>query len=68
MPQDEQKQPVSGPSVPPGARVSWNAVNGLVSGVTEGFRDGKYLVRLDDGRNVIVNEKSIWQVLSSKTG
>lgn len=42
-----------------GDRVRWNAVNGVISGTLE--RDGKpgeWLVRLDNGKSVIVNENS----------
>lgn len=56
---NEQKKPVYKPKYRPGATVSWMAVNGPQSGVTEGFRDGNYLVRLYNGRHTIVNEKSI---------
>lgn len=42
-----------------GERVSWNAVNGVVSGTLE--REGKpgeWMVRLDNGKYVIIDEKS----------
>lgn len=55
----EQEPPIIEPKYPPGARVSWRAANGPKSGVTAGFRNGNYLVLLDNGRHVIVNEKSI---------
>ena len=43
-----------------GNRVWWEAVSGPVSGIVEEFRDGdNYLVRLDNGKCVIVNELSI---------
>lgn len=42
-----------------GVRVSWTAVNGIVSGVLEQSRPGgDWVVRLDNGKIVIVNEKS----------
>lgn len=61
MTENPAKKPVLVPSYPPGVRVCWFAINGLQSGITEGFRDGNYLVRLYDGRYVIVHEKSIKQ-------
>ena len=42
-----------------GDTVSWKAVNGVVSGTLEGeIKPGEWLVRLDNGKSVIVNEKS----------
>lgn len=42
-----------------GDRVYWNAVNGRVGGVLKKLqKDGDWLVLLDNGKYVIVNEKS----------
>ncbi len=42
-----------------GDRIHWTAVNGEVSGVIEVVQSkGNYLVRLNSGKVVIVNEKS----------
>lgn len=54
-----ENEPIPGPSAPPGTRITWRAVNGPISGVTAAFRDGNYLVLLDNGKYVIVNEKSL---------
>ena len=42
------------------SRVRWSAVNGIVSGVVtaEAAGEWNWLVRLDSGKFVIVNEKS----------
>lgn len=42
-----------------GDRVTWETVNGPRSGIVEDKRTLGYLVRLDSGKCVIVNEKSI---------
>ena len=39
--------------------VRWVAVNGIVSGKVEAVINDNYLVRLPNGKCVIVNEKSI---------
>ena len=54
-----QKEPILEPKRPPGSRVSWTTINGPRSGATAAFRDGNYLVQLDNGKSVIVHESSI---------
>lgn len=42
-----------------GTIVSWVSVNGIKTGVVEDYLgNGDWLVKLDDGKHVIVNEKS----------
>lgn len=42
-----------------GTVVYWNAVNGVTRGTIQSQqKDGDYLVALDNGKYVIVNEKS----------
>lgn len=44
----------------PGDKISWNGVNSVVSGiVVREFSHGQWLVRLENTKHVIVNEKSI---------
>ena len=44
----------------PGDKISWNGVNRVISGIiVREFSPGQWLVRLDNEKHVIVNEKSI---------
>lgn len=42
-----------------GKRVSWMTVNGPNSGVVDSLFNNDYMIRLDNGKYVIVGEKSI---------
>lgn len=42
-----------------GKRVSWMTVNGPNSGVIDSLFNNDYMIRLDNGKYVIVGEKSI---------
>lgn len=42
-----------------GKRVSWMTVNGPNSGVIDGLFNNDYMIRLDNGKYVIVGKKSI---------
>lgn len=51
----EQTQEIYRPS----DRVSWRAVNGVRSGILDwDMGGGNWMVRLDNGKSVIVNENS----------
>lgn len=54
-----ENKPILEPKHPPRSRVSWMTINGPRSGATAAFRDGNYLVQLDNGKSVIVHESSI---------
>lgn len=43
----------------PGERISWRTLNGTMSGVIEDEQELGYLVRLDNGKYVIVDSKSM---------
>jgi len=42
-----------------GKRVSWMTVNGPNSGIVDSLFNNDYMIRLDNGKYVIVGEKSI---------